>query len=1447
MAEPVGWGDKILRGVVRLGTGLPSAPLTLGGAAARIGASYLPDSVQQWLQAKTGIAPKEEGLVTTAARDYFNDTRAPSRDDIPLMESAQSSMQGLSAGLWAAGEFALGAHDYPGDDQPIDWSPAGIEREVENWALGRVHAGVPLAASAVGVPLGMVASLSQDAQRAAGARSLGQAWQEGTRTLRNKPADVAAMAAPLAGRAARSMTGALAGGERAVLVNSEPLTRAVGEGTPTRSTAGWSRDTHLAPEPVEAALAPEVLPVARQMVRDGLLTGAEAAATLEKMFPWKSTMQDAAVKLGKPALEVGQRVAGNAAQGALLLGEPFGVGVGAAVGALAPEAVRAFMRYLGPEKQASIVRNIGGRGSRYQQATPEETAFAREVVENTHARGEGIGNLGAAIGGELLREQPTRSTTQGGTIPLPPVQTLQRQIAITSEGVPEIRRDAFRVRQSSAAAAELPQRRAEIEAAPELAQQLDQAHPNVDVATAELADLEAAARVRRGEIGNRQRSFDINQGFTKQGLQRRIPAKTSSLTYNAAADEMGALAKDVHSEVPAHWWRRAPLEPLLDPQSPTMFRSARVRGALVAKVTEGLPKDQVARLAPLLDKEMVKMSEQAIGRRPESAVYKLPHGAIVDLNVELAKLPREFAKPEPPGMLTGAYRSVFNQPAGPGPTIYQHMQAEAVGQNYRAYGLKYGEAKTAQLIEAEANRTGGGLDKGVGDTLAKGIAREHLAGNMRPQALYADPSIAADALVNDPAHHGLTLVQAETIAKDLRTNYERTPPTTATFLAKAAEAKHIKSGAPPFMRKGLASALEEHLSVNYISEEMAQLESTMTKLGRFAKQNLTAMSIATKAANDFSNATLQYLSRGIRPDTYAKNVLRTVTRWKAVSQGAPASPYELQRQRSILKTGKLETDMLSVEAKRQSHIGPGSGGVVNKATNVMRRWYSASDLYPKLEETIHNYDRMFQDLSQLRDGRKYTTLVGPNVVATFERKGGVLELNGKKLTPDAASDIVARAAIQPALEKLVDHSDVNRLISSSRRGGLGGIIGVFAPFLTWRWAVTDIPSLKKGAVATAFDGGPSIWTNDPVLARKQWTEAVKMTVRRGALTGMAYGALSDHTDDELRRTFGRAMTPVVRALEGDPLEETVYDLSRADWMAPSVSLFRLGSAAAWALRFGLTDWEKEAFPELKMGDVGDPAKGDPKVLRAWTHINTGKSAMQDGLELVGFGGGLAAPILREYFKPAGSANWKAATWAMSRALVGGTPSDMLNIALASVLPKASSRRIERMGDPGIRGGEIHGEYKMEDMLGFILRRIIGVGIRSTNSLAEANHFIEQAQVRLDKELVGNLDKWSSVAAADYANLSRTEPPESQKLAVAKSEAVRLETAANIARVQVLLAVTHFRKRLAHFLNVRLKDVTDPTYTPEELDKAKETGEKAVDDVLDDSEPTTETAPAEKMK
>jgi len=1417
----------------------------LGAAAGRVAASELPDSVQQWLQSQTGLPAQSKGLLTTAARQYFDDARDPAKDNVPFLESAQANLQGLSAGLWSAGEFTLGMHDYPGDDQPIDWSPSGIQREVENWGKGRIAAATPLASSAVGVPLALTASLSQDAQRAAGAHSLGEAWQEGTRTVRAKPADVAATFSPLAGKAARSMTGALAGGDRAVLVNSEPLTRPVGEGTPTRGLAGWSRATGLPAEPVEAALAPEVLPVARQMVRDGLITGAEAAATLEKMFPWKSQMQDAAVKLAKPAFEVGQRVAGNAAQGALVLGEPFGVGVGAAVGALAPEAVRAFMRYLGPEKTATVIRNIGGRGSRYQQGTPEETAFAREVVENTHARGEGIGNLGAAIGGELLREQPARSTTPTGQIPLPPVETAQREVVVTPEGVPEIRRDAFRVRQAAADAAELPQRRAEIEAAPELAKRLDMSDPAAVPAMDALTNMEADAKVRRGQIGNSQAAFDRQQKLTKRNLRRPIANETTSPSYNAAADEMAALAGDVHSDVPAHWWRRAPLEPLLDPQSPTMFRSARVRGALIAKITEKMPKDQAAKLAPLLDAEMVKMSGESIGPRPQSAAYKLPDGRIVDLNVELGRLPREFANPEQPGMLTRAYHSVFHKPMPPAPSVYQHMQAEAVGQNYRAYGLKYGEAKTAQLIEAEANRTGGGLDKAVGDTLAKGIAREHLAGNMRPQALYADPRIAADAITADPAGHGLTPDQAEALAKDLKTNYVPTPQVTSAFLARAAEEKHITSGAPPFMRAGLASALEEHLSVNYMNDFLSAQESAMTRAGRFAKQNLTALSIGAKVANDTANATLQYLSRGLRPDIYAKDVLATADRWKAISQGAPASPYELQRQRSILKTGKLETDMLSVEAKRQMHLGPGSGGLLKKGVQLMRQAYSASDLYPKLEETIHNYDRMFQELGQLQDGKKYTTLVGPNVVATFERKNGVLELNGKPLTPEAASDVVARAAIQPALEKLVDHGDVNRMVSAMRRGGLGGIIGVIAPFLTWRWAVTDIPGLKKGILGAAFDGGPSIWTDDPVLARKQWTDAVKLTTRRGALTGMAYGALADHTDDELRRTFGRAMTPVVRALEGDPLEETVYDLSRSDWMAPSIALFRLGSTAAWQLRFGLTNWEKQAFPELKMGDVGDPAKGDPKVLRAWTHINTGKSSVQDALELVGFGGGLAAPVLREYFKPSGEGDWKAAAWGMSRAIVGGTPSDAVNIALASVLPKASSRRIERMGQWGETGGEIHSDYKMEDMLGFVLRRTLGVGIRSTNSLSEANHFIDQAQVRLEKELVGNLDKWASIAAADYANLSRTEPVGSPKLADARGEMERLMVASQIAKAQVNLAVNHYRERLAHFLNVRKSAITDPSVDPAEVEKAKAAGEKAADDLLlDGSEPTTETAPAE---
>lgn len=1426
--EEPSWLDRFSplgRQIARIPAAVMTAPLAgVGGAAklaARETAAQLPTAVQQWIRQRMGLPPGVgtfDSPIGKAADEYRKTIQDRYWSDAPFMEKAQKSAQDVAAGLWSLGENLVGFHDYPGDDRPVEWTPSGLLREVSNFSEGRTENVANLGAGAAGVPASMAAGLASDIA------------SRQNRVLSGDPVGVAATFAPVAARGFRAARGKFGGPEiEARSLGGEPLTTPLSE--PTRGYVK-PRFTELRNIPVETplenvgkpftlpeaapsqpmpgpvmgslpvpramgatgeALAARVLPVAKAFVSAGLVNEHAAAAAMQSIVPWKTAFTGQAVK---SAANTAVRMAKGAAVGMAVAGDPLGATGSAIAGALAPEAVRLFWRALSPETQASVVRKIGGRGARYQQATPEETEFARQVIEGDHAAAEGMGALGQAAAGEYLRSRPVADLS-ARRVKAPEIYTRLQDVVVTPEGEIAIARRARAVEAAAPDALELEQRRAEVEAIPPLRETVQPTSP-ADIARMQafdtLTQMEETAKQRKQQIGNTQQAFN-EERYEMKGPERRLPVQTTSDPFNAQAREMERLGLQMPpSEIAPHWWQMAAVEPVVDPRSPKFLRSARMRGALVERLTAGMDKATAKKAAVVLAKDLEVLSRESIGPRPLSAEYKLPDGRIVDIGdlLEEVKNDPKFAAAPKPGARTP----------------YQEMVAETIGETYKAYGIKAGEVATLKHLELEAKRIADNLERDNADILARHAAEASLRGDIPFQATYANPTAAAEIILGNPAQFGLTPEQAAALHKTLTTQYATTPELVKKFMQRGAEQGIIAGGAPAYMKKGLAEALNEHLAVNYAKDLLSDSERVITDASRRAKENLTSLSYATKFANDVSNQTLQWISRGVNPITYRNKLKATADRWTAIADGAPADPYELQRQRSILKTGKLDTDMLTIEGKRTLHHGPTSGTPMEKLRRVARAAYAKSDSLPKLEESIANYDYMFDQLGRLGDGKQIVMETGPNVMATITRKNGVLEMNGKPFSPEALSDLVAKNAVQSALRKFVDHGDVNTMISSARRGSATGLV---TPFLTWAWAVKDIPGIKSGVLgAVMFNDGPIWATNDAALQRGQWERAVKTSVRRSAINGAGWEALGDHTDDELRKTFGRAATPVARALGGDPLSEDVFDLARYDWMAPSMALWRLGGKAAWALKDGIDQAMHGDFPGTTHARLGSFKRADAKVLRAWSHMETGKGTEQDVLDLVGFGGGIVAPILREYYKPSGEGNWGNAAWTMSRAIVGGTPSDIANVAMAAYLPKASTRKLERPGkwsvDPAT--GEPLGKVRWESWMNFTLKKAIGLGFRTVNSMDEASAYLEKAEKHAEKTWVRPLQDATELAMAELATANGRYGPDSQQAAEAMAEVERLAEAKAIAKRAVTLTVVGYRKRIAKFLGARLATPRD---------------------------------------
>mgnify|MGYP003340942820 CR=1 FL=1 len=252
-------------------------------------------------------------------------------------------------------------------------------------------------------------------------------------TLKTDYPQIAAMALPFKGAAAKGLRFA----ENAAKVAEVPKVAKVAAG----AAKVVETPSSVVSEPMEAVWqkmqqAPEMAPYVetlKQMHKQGLISAQTIMDYINKRMPQRMVESSAATGEKPNAVDWAKNVAGNAFKGAVALGDPLGDVTGAAVGALAPEAVRV-ARAVSPKNAARMDRFLKDVTI---QETRQQTERARKLKES-HAVAAAEMELGKHAAGIIREERPE-------LIPLKPEDMAQGETEQPSVKVPAPVRHALEI------------------------------------------------------------------------------------------------------------------------------------------------------------------------------------------------------------------------------------------------------------------------------------------------------------------------------------------------------------------------------------------------------------------------------------------------------------------------------------------------------------------------------------------------------------------------------------------------------------------------------------------------------------------------------------------------------------------------------------------------------------------------------------------------------------------------------------------------------------------------------------------------------------------------------------------------------------------------------------------------------------------------------------------
>ncbi len=496
------------------------------------------------------------------------------------------------------------------------------------------------------------------------------------------------------------------------------------------------------------------------------------------------------------------------------------------------------------------------------------------------------------------------------------------------------------------------------------------------------------------------------------------------------------------------------------------------------------------------------------------------------------------------------------------------------------------------------------------------------------------------------------------------------------------------------------------------------------------KKFLTVLNISSGINNITANVLLQSITRGTPMSAVVKDLAATGMDYRKYKNKGDVGSDAAMMYRSLEDTGVLDNDMIAVETNLYKGESLGS-----KLAKPFETFYRQGDALPKLDESVRVYKKTMQDLGKIADGESVTMLVDSNKAVKLRREGGNFVRDGKAVTGQQLSDIVARGAAMAAENKFFNYNDTGALTQKIRGSNAAAVV---SPFYTW--FSKALAGRRGGLVGNVLMGefSPIVSTDSVSVLRAQLADAAMQSGRRAM-----FSQVGDFEDRAMRDAYRDVASYHVR--KGSPLLMDAPDrrgatrtksLEFVDFSGP----FSLGLRQATGL-LAMARGDTDSKNLLRLQAQDNPASKRRASL-ALKQLRGERLNGMDTLELIGLSGGPALELIEsmkndfkdKYGRPISADKWFAS---FGSALLGGTLAKGIQTALA-VGPETGVFGELPEGvklDPDLR----------ETAMSFAVRRILGLAPtpmkligRRKSEKGDVDYYLEQVEDTLIKETAGEL-------------------------------------------------------------------------------------------------------------
>ena len=539
------------------------------------------------------------------------------------------------------------------------------------------------------------------------------------------------------------------------------------------------------------------------------------------------------------------------------------------------------------------------------------------------------------------------------------------------------------------------------------------------------------------------------------------------------------------------------------------------------------------------------------------------------------------------------------------------------------------------------------------------------------------------------------------------------------------------------------------------------------------KANLTARNLSTNFNNVFANFAYQTLRRA--DPLLAKDLIVGAAKHRAFKLGKKLKPWEQDFFKAMERTGVIDSSLVDAELGGFSRSGlvrrllgdTKLGYIPEKLAEYQERAYKYGDTLFKLEETMHNYRKMLDDIAVLKEGEYINVSVSPRQrvkIVKDSEAGSGYTIDGVDTGRVALNDALTKASAQPALDIFFDYGEVPNLIKWVRSSRA---LGISSPFFTWFFKAVDIPFVKRGLLTNLFYDGIRYDTNSSVLHGRQRKTAVRNSIRSGyVINGLRDSIIEPVDDDALRKVLAYAPKEFNLQLLNtttNPFWIGHDSIESANQFGPTDIIFRLlQSGRIWTDNLWGLLGEGFSLEELYPSDKSKPAKlnlglenVDPEERKdilerrgLWKkHIGGQKWTASDLGKLVGLAGSplMDAVIIMKETEKAGKKIDKARlAQTFGAMLLGGTVYRVADIGLGAIPVTAEVLDVP-VGKYATaystrRWAESPVGAPQEEFIRWAMRRVTGVGYRPLDIMKRKERYFTSLKKEWNLALTEDLKK-----------------------------------------------------------------------------------------------------------